>query len=82
MSGGMDVNNELAADRVRVFVASTPVEWLPMRVLEFSINETTSLPVEVLPIYKYNRTIPTPLAVENRPRTPFSFQRFLVPEDC
>jgi hypothetical protein len=78
----MDVNNEVAADRVRVFVASTPVEWLPMRVLEFSINETTSLPVEVLPIYKYNRTIPTPLAVENRPRTPFSFQRFLVPELC
>ena len=23
-----------------------------------------------------------PLAVENRPRTPFSFQRFLIPELC
>lgn len=53
-----------------------------MRVLEFSIRETTSLPVEVSAIYTFNRTISIPLAVENRPRTPFSFQRFLIPELC
>lgn len=69
-------------DLLRVFVASTPAEWLPMRVLEFSIRETTSLPVEVSAIYKFNRSIPMPLASENRPRTPFSFQRFLIPELC
>lgn len=69
-------------ETVRIFVASTPSEWLPMRVLEFSIRETTSLPVEVSAIYTFNRTISIPLAVENRPRTPFSFQRFLIPELC
>ncbi len=53
-----------------------------MRVLAFSIRETASLPVEVLAIYKFNRAIPMPLAIENRPRTPFSFQRFLIPELC
>lgn len=67
---------------VRVFVASTPGEWLPMRVLEFSIRETTTLPVELAAIYQFERPIAMPRAVENRPRTPFSFQRFLIPELC
>lgn len=69
-------------DPVRVFVASTPAEWLPMRVLEFSIRASTSLPVEFAAIHAFNRTIPIPRAVENHPRTPFSFQRFLIPELC
>ena len=77
-----EISHPLRVKPVRVFVASTPAEWLPMRVLEFSIKETTSLPVYVSAIYKFNRTIPMPLAVENRPRTPFSFQRFLIPELC
>lgn len=67
---------------VRVFVAATPAEWLPMRVLEFSIRETSSLPVEVSAIYTFERPIPLPQTLENRPRTPFSFQRFLIPELC
>ena len=67
---------------VRVFVASTPAEWLPMKILEFSIRETTSMPVELSGIYAFNRNIPMPRDVKNRPRTPFSFQRFLIPELC
>jgi hypothetical protein len=67
---------------IRVFVAATPSEWLPTKLLEFSIRETTAQPVEVLPIYQAGRTIPTPRAVQNRARTPFSFQRFLIPELC
>ena len=74
--------NSLLIEPIRVFVACTPSEWLPMKVLEFSIKETTSLPVEVSAIYTFNRTIPMPQAIENRPRTPFSFQRFLIPELC
>jgi len=73
---------QLREEPARIFVASTPAEWLPMRVLEFSIKETTSLPVEVSAIYTFNRPIPLPLAIENQPRTPFSFQRFLIPELC
>jgi hypothetical protein len=67
---------------VRVFVACTPAERLPMRVLEFSIRETTALPVEVAAIHDFERPIPRPRELRNQPRTPFSFQRFLIPELC
>lgn len=67
---------------VRVFVAATPAEWLPMRVLEFSIRERSSLSVELSAIYSHQRSIPQPKGLENRARTPFSFQRFLIPELC
>jgi hypothetical protein len=67
---------------IQVFVAATPGEWLPTRVLEFSIRETTKHLVEVTPIYTVGRVIPLPQAIKNRPRTPFSFQRFLIPELC
>jgi len=67
---------------IRIFVAATPAEWLPMRVLEFSIREHSSLPVELSAIYSHQRPIPQPNGLENRARTPFSFQRFLIPELC
>lgn len=67
---------------VRVFVAATPAEWLPMKVLEFSIREQTDLPVELSAIYTHARNIPVPKDLANRARTPFSFQRFLIPELC
>lgn len=67
---------------IRIFVAATPSEWLPMRVLEFSILETSSLPVKLVPLYSFDRPIPLPKSKKNQPRTPFSFQRFLIPEMC
>ncbi len=67
---------------IRVFIASTPAEWLPARVLEFSIRETTQVAVEIAQLHTFHRPIRTPVAVKNRPRTPFSFQRFLIPELC
>lgn len=69
-------------DAIRVFVAATPSEWLPMRVLEFSIREQTSLPAEVTALSSFERRIPSPKSPKNQPRTPFSFQRFLIPELC
>ncbi|MEX0830734.1 MAG: glycosyltransferase [Nitrospirales bacterium] len=70
------------SDIIRVFVAGTPSEWLAMRVLEFSIRETTNLPLEFSALYSFDRPIPRPQAKKNWPRTPFSFQRFLIPELC
>lgn len=67
---------------VRVFVASTAAEWLPTRVLEHSIRELTSAPVELRRIVDFGRHIPLPRDLRNQPRTPFSFQRFLIPELC
>jgi len=67
---------------IRIFVAATPGEWLPMRVLEFSLRETSAQPIEVRPIASFGRAIPLPTSPRNYPRTPFSFQRFLIPELC
>ncbi|MDB5861445.1 MAG: glycosyl transferase family 8 [Ramlibacter sp.] len=67
---------------VRVFVACTAAETLPMRVLAHSIRETSSLPVEVSSLAAVARAIPLPADLRNHPRTPFSFQRFLIPELC
>lgn len=67
---------------VRIFVASTPTELLSVQVLNFSILETTQNTVEVTPIYTAQRPFSMPQSRENRPRTPFSFQRFLIPELC
>lgn len=67
---------------IRVFVAATAAEWLPTRVLEFSIQETSALPVQLHRIASFERSIPVPRDLRNQPRTPFSFQRFLIPELC
>ena len=53
-----------------------------MRVLAFSLSESSSLPVEVIAIGSFDRPIPRPADLRNQPRTPFSFQRFLIPELC
>lgn len=68
----------------RIFVACTPAERLPMQVLEFSIRETSSVPVEVRALHDFERAqaIPRPRDLRNQPRTPFSFQRFLIPQLC
>lgn len=76
------VSTPNSLEPVRIFVAATPAEWLPMKVLEFSIREQTDLPVELSAIYTYSRAIPIPKDPANRARTPFSFQRFLIPELC
>ncbi len=67
---------------VRVFVAASDGEWLPMRVLEFSIRETSSRDIALRAIGSAGRPIPEPRERRNRARTPFSFQRFLIPELC
>lgn len=69
-------------DNVRVFIAATPSEWLPARVLEFSIREHTELSVHVQFLYQSGIETPIPNDLNNRPRTPFSFQRFLIPQLC
>lgn len=69
-------------DPVRIFIGATPAEWLPARVLEFSIREHTQLPVQLSFLYESDIEIPMPENIDNRPRTPFSFQRFLIPQIC
>lgn len=64
----------------RIYVAATEEQMLSVKVLEYSIRKHASLSVEVVPMQRCQREIPMPRDPANRPRTPFSFQRFLIPE--
>jgi hypothetical protein len=65
---------------VRVYVGSQEAQMLPVKVLEYSIRKHTELPVEILPLHHARVEFPMPRDVRNRPRTPFSFQRFQIPK--
>lgn len=67
---------------IRIFVAATISEYLPFKVLEYSIKENTQNNIDICPIYQFNRVYSLPKDKKNYPRTPFSFQRFLIPEFC
>lgn len=67
---------------IRVFVATMEDQMLAVKVLEFSIRKHASMNVEVVPMHRAGIEIPKPADTKNLPRTPFSFQRFLIPELC
>jgi hypothetical protein len=80
MTSGVDYAPLHIDSPIRVYVATTEAQMLSVRILEYSIRKHASMTVQVLPMHLSGATIPTPRETHNRPRTPFSFQRFLVPE--
>ena len=82
MTTGVDYAPLTVPSPVRVFVGSEPAQSLAVDVLEFSIKKHASLTTEVVPLYEARIEVPTPRRPENRPRTPFSFQRFFIPQLC
>lgn len=64
---------------IRVYVAAAKEQMLAMKVLEYSIRKYASMTVEVYPMCLSSFNIPRPKDEKNWPRTPFSFQRFLIP---
>ncbi len=64
---------------IRIYVGATQAQMLPCKVLEHSIRKHASMTVEIIPLYRAQINIPQPKDEKNWPRTPFSFQRFLVP---
>jgi Glycosyl transferase family 8 len=77
---GVDYSPLHAETPIRVYVAATDSELLPMRVLEYSIKKHCSVTTQVLPLHRVGIDVPVPRDAKNRARTPFSFQRFLIPE--
>lgn len=65
---------------VKVYVATTDAQMLAVKVLEYSIRKHASMSVEVIPLHLNNINVPMPSNKDNWPKTPFSFQRFLIPE--
>lgn len=79
MRTGIDYAPLDAESPIRVYVGCTEAQMLAVKVLEYSIRKHASMSVEVFPLHFSGTEIPTPKDPHNRPRTPFSFQRFLVP---
>ena len=67
------------ASPIRVYIAATEAEMLPVKVLEYSIRKHASMTIEAYPLHRSGIKIPLPRDPQQRPRTPFSFQRFLIP---
>ncbi|MDX1670273.1 MAG: glycosyltransferase, partial [Limnobacter sp.] len=65
---------------VKVFVGSQEEQMLAVKVLEYTIQKHSSISVEVLPLHGFDVQYPMPQSPENKPRTPFSFQRFSIPK--
>jgi hypothetical protein len=65
---------------IRVYVGATEEQMLAVKVLEYSIRKHCSVTVEVLPLHQASIEIPQPKDPRNIGKTPFSFQRFVVPE--
>ncbi len=80
MSTGVDYAPLDVESPIRVYVGSQEAQMLPVKVLEYSIRKHASMTVEVFPLHQAHVDFSMPAAVENRPRTPFSFQRFYIPQ--
>ncbi|CAA9282613.1 MAG: hypothetical protein AVDCRST_MAG56-4899 [uncultured Cytophagales bacterium] len=65
---------------IKVYVGTGQEQLIPTKVLEYSIRKNTSMSVEVFPLYQSNIKMPMPKDPANKPRTPFSFQRFIIPQ--
>jgi hypothetical protein len=70
--------NRADTDPIRIFVGSEPEQWLAARVLEYSIRQTTNEPVSIEYLYRPLRAS----AQQAGGRTPFSAQRFYIPQLC
>jgi hypothetical protein len=68
------------AEPLRVFVGADESQMVAARVLEFSIRRHASRPVALTPMI--DLPVPRPRDRRNRPRTTFSFYRFLIPGLC
>jgi hypothetical protein len=80
MTAGQTQDRTAGGDTpIRVYVGSQEAQMLAVKVLEFSIRRHTTAEVVVFPLHEATIEFPTPRDVSNRPRTPFSFQRFYIP---
>lgn len=67
---------------VKVFVGAEPEQELAVEVLADSIQRYSSIAVDVISLADANIPIPQAQDPKNRGKTPFSFQRFLIPQLC
>lgn len=71
---------------IKIYLGTQIEQSLAVDVLTYSIAAHTQSPIQVTPLYQAVQAaglnIPTPRNPQLRPRTPFTFQRFAIPEIC
>lgn len=67
---------------MRIFIAASARELLPARVLAHSIRRHASASTAIMPLCELDIPLPSPRDPRHGARTPFSFQRFLIPQAC
>tara|TARA_A100001035_G_scaffold279443_1_gene280910 strand:- start:7689 stop:9245 length:1557 start_codon:yes stop_codon:yes gene_type:complete len=65
---------------IKVYIGCTVRELLPAKVLKYSIEKHSHVSVDIKFLFESDIVIPKVTRKENLARTPFSFQRFLIPE--
>lgn len=80
LNTGIDYAPLDAESPIRIYVGATEEQMLAVKVLEYSIRKHASMTVEVMPLHYACTEIPAPKNPRNIGKTPFSFQRFLIPE--
>lgn len=65
---------------IRIFIGAGNEQLVPALVLKHSILKHATMSVDVTIMNEWNH--PMPKDRKNWPRTPFSFQRFMIPEKC
>src|SRR5262245_20822299 len=68
------------AEELFIGVGCVEAQWLPFAVLRHSIQRRTKHAVRVEPLYQAGIEVPVPREPKNQQKTPFSFQRFVIPE--
>ena len=71
---------EPLVEPLRIFVGTDDTQLVAHRVLEYSIRKHASIPIEFTPMLDVPHRMPR--QQENRPRTKFSFCRFMIPKLC
>lgn len=67
-------------ETILIGVGSTEAQMLAVNVLSYTLHKHTKRRLDVVPLYNCGISMPVPKDPRNTPRTPFSFQRFLLPE--
>lgn len=65
---------------IRIFIGAGVQQTVPALVLKHSILKYVTMSVDVIIMSDWKH--PMPKDPRNYPRTPFSFQRFMIPEKC
>jgi len=68
------------ADPILIGIGSSAAQMVAVQVLSYTLHKHTERELEIIPLFKTAIDVPEPKDPKNRARTPFSFQRFMLPE--